>query len=158
MSRPLCCISIYVVLVRTAKVYHSSDHDIPMCRDVKRKHCSPSNSKQHSIHAIGTHSKEGCELDSGRRLLKEDGGASGWPETGGMKENHPKTERPMCGLGSNLFTKPRRNWYEVIRKLQMPRCSLNLIATCKSILGDIQDLINQEQFLRMLLLHLNYHH
>lgn len=86
---------------------HSTDPDIAMCRDIKRRHCGPANSKQHSIHAIGTHSKEGCELDSGRRLLKEDGGASGCPETGGMKENHPKTEIPKCGLGNNLFTKPR---------------------------------------------------
>ena len=44
---------------------HSTDPDIAMCRDIKRRYCGPANSKQHSIHAIGTHSKEGCELDVG---------------------------------------------------------------------------------------------
>lgn len=40
----------------------------------------------------------------------------------------------------------------------MPRGYLNLIATCKSTLGDMQYLINQEQFLRMIPLHPIFYH
>lgn len=38
--------------------------------------------------------------DTGGRLLKEDGGASGWPETGGMKGNRAKTVMPKVGLSA----------------------------------------------------------